>query len=54
VLKAFKQTTDHFYTIKFMGNKRILPIDAEAARRRHQPVLEKYRIPAEARLEKTL
>lgn len=53
VLKAFKQTTDRFYTIKFMGNKRILPIDAEAARRRHQPILEKYHIPAEARLEAT-
>ena len=53
VLKTFKQTTDRFYTIKFMGNKRILPIDAETARRRHQSILEKYHIPAEARLERT-
>lgn len=53
VLKAFKQTTDRFYTIKFMDNNRILPIDAEAARQRHPMILEKYHIPAEARLETT-
>lgn len=53
VHNAFKQTTDRFYTIKFMGNNRILPIDAEAARLQNQPILEKYRIPAEARLETT-
>lgn len=53
VLQAFKQTTDRFYTIKFMGNNRILPIDAEAARQRHQLILKKYHIPAEARLEAT-
>jgi S1-C subfamily serine protease len=50
VQNAFKQTTDGFYTIKFMGNNRILPIDSKAARERHQPILEKYHIPAEARL----
>jgi len=54
VLKAFKQTTERFYIIKFMGTNRILPIDAEAARRRHQVILEKYHIPSEARLETTL
>ena len=53
VLKAFKQTTERFYIIKFMGTNRILPLDAEAVRRRHQPILEKYHIPAEARLETT-
>ena len=48
---AFQQTNDPFYKITFMGNNRILPIDAEKARLRHVPILEKYHIPAEARLE---
>ena len=52
VQKAFQQTDD-FFTIKFMGNNRILPIDAKAARRRNQSILEKYHIPAAARLERT-
>jgi hypothetical protein len=51
VQKAFKQAKDRFYEIKFMGNNRILPIDAEKARSRHEPILKKYHIPAEARLE---
>lgn len=51
VHNVFKQTTSRFFTIKFMGNNRILPIDAKAARLRHQPILEKYHIPAEAHLE---
>jgi hypothetical protein len=53
VHNAFKQTTDRFYTIKFMGHNRILPIDAEAARLRHPIILEKYHIPSEAPLETT-
>ncbi len=53
VQEAFQQTTDGFYTIKFMGTNRILPIDAEAARLRNQSILEKYHIPAAARLERT-
>ena len=51
VLNAFKQSTDSFYTIKFLGNNNILRLDSETARRRHQPILEKYNIPVEARLE---
>ncbi|KPK37143.1 MAG: hypothetical protein AMJ65_15305 [Phycisphaerae bacterium SG8_4] len=51
VQKAFEQTTEKFYEITFMGNNRILPIDAEKARLRHEPILKKYRIPAEARME---
>jgi S1-C subfamily serine protease len=51
VQKAFEQTTEKFYEITFMGNNRILPIDAEKARLRHKPILEKYHIPAEALLE---
>jgi len=51
VQKAFEQTTEKFYEITFMGNNRILPIDAEKARLRHRPILEKYHIPSEARLE---
>ncbi|UCE49279.1 MAG: trypsin-like peptidase domain-containing protein [Phycisphaerales bacterium] len=51
VQRAFGQTADQFCEITFMGNNRILPIDAEKARLRHEPILEKYHIPAEARLE---
>jgi S1-C subfamily serine protease len=53
VYNAFKQTDNRFYEIEFMGKDRILPIDAEAARRRQQPILEKYHIPAEGNLERT-
>ncbi|MEJ2703459.1 MAG: trypsin-like peptidase domain-containing protein, partial [Sedimentisphaerales bacterium] len=53
VHNAFKQTTNRFYEIEFMGDDRILPIDAEVARQRQQPILEKYHIPAEANLERT-
>lgn len=52
--KPFQQTVDDFYTIKFMGNNRILPIDAKKAQLRHQLILNKYHIPAEARLEEKL
>ena len=51
VQKAFEQTTDRFYEITFMGNNRILPIEAEKARQRHELILQKYHIPAESRLE---
>lgn len=51
VFNAFKQTTNRFYEIEFMGNNRLLPIDAELARRRHNLILEKYHVPAEAHLE---
>ena len=54
VYKAFKQSVDDFYVIKFMGNNQILPIDAKKAQLRHQIVLDKYNIPAEARLEEKL
>lgn len=48
---AFKKSTDSFYTIRFMGDNRILRIDAQKAQQRHQLILEKYSIPAESRLE---
>jgi S1-C subfamily serine protease len=51
VHNAFKQTIDRFHTITFMGNNRILPIHAAKALARHQPILDKYHIPAEAHLE---
>ncbi|MBN2313957.1 MAG: trypsin-like peptidase domain-containing protein [Sedimentisphaerales bacterium] len=53
VHNAFKETTARFYTIKFMGSNRILPIDGQAARARNQSILKKYQIPAEVRLETT-
>jgi hypothetical protein len=37
-----------------MGNNRTLLIDAKKARLRHQLILNRYHIPAEARLEETL
>jgi hypothetical protein len=51
VYKAFKQTDADFYRLKFMGDNRILPIDAETAHARHKIILDKYDIPAEALLE---
>jgi S1-C subfamily serine protease len=57
VYKAFKPArggSGDFYTIKFLGNNQVLPIDAKKARLRHQLILDKYHIPAEARLEGAL
>jgi len=54
VYKAFKQSVDDFYVIKFMGINRTLPVDAKKAQLRHQLVLDKYNIPAEARWEEKL
>ncbi|MBN1804311.1 MAG: trypsin-like peptidase domain-containing protein [Sedimentisphaerales bacterium] len=54
VYKAFAQDVDDFYSIKFMGDNRQLPIDAKNARLRHQLILNKYQIPVETRLEETL
>ncbi len=54
VSKAFKQPTDDFHTIKFIGDDRPLIIDAEKARLRGRQILDKYHIPAEARLEEGL
>jgi hypothetical protein len=57
VYKAFKTTrggSDDFYTIKFMGNNRTLLIDAKKAQLRHQLILDRYHIPAEARSEENL
>jgi len=51
VYNAFKQTAGGFHTIEFAGNNRILPIDAVIAQQRHQSILQKYQIPAEARME---
>ena len=53
VQAAFKQSTERFHTITFMGTNRILPIDAQAAQRRNPSILDTYHIPAEARLEAT-
>ncbi len=50
VYEAFQQMVDDFYSIKFMGDNRTLPIDAEKARLRHQLILDKYHIPVEKRL----
>jgi len=54
IYKAFKQAAGDFYTIKFLGNNQVLSIDAKKARLRHQLILDKYHIPAEARSEGTL
>ncbi len=50
VYKAFEQKVDDFYIIKFMGDDRTLPIDAQKARQRQQLILNKYHVPAEIRL----
>jgi len=54
VYNAFKQPVDDFHIIKFMGSSRPLIIDAQKAGLRRQQILEKYHIPAEARLEEKL
>ncbi|MBW7992459.1 MAG: serine protease [Planctomycetes bacterium] len=54
VYKAFGQNVDDFYSIKFLGDNRTLPIDAKKARLRHQLILNKYQVPAETRLEEKL
>jgi S1-C subfamily serine protease len=51
VPKAFDQPADGYHSLKFMGDDRMLPIDAQKADIRHQEILKKYQIPAEARLE---
>ncbi len=54
VPKALEQSVNGFHCLKFMGDNRMLPIDAEKARLRHRQILEKYQIPAQARLEGNL
>ncbi|MCK4752483.1 MAG: trypsin-like peptidase domain-containing protein [Planctomycetes bacterium] len=51
VYKVFKESSADFYAIKFMGNNRILPIDAKKARVRQGAILNKYHIPSEVHLE---
>ncbi|MHC4741574.1 MAG: S1C family serine protease [Planctomycetota bacterium] len=52
VLKAFAEPADGYHSLKFMGDNRTLPLDAEKALKRHPEILKKYQIPAEARLER--
>ncbi|MFH1615742.1 MAG: trypsin-like peptidase domain-containing protein [Planctomycetota bacterium] len=52
--KAFNESSVDYYRLKFMGSAEMLVLDAEAARNRQQHILEKYGIPAEARLEKKI
>jgi S1-C subfamily serine protease len=54
VHEAFEARDVAFYSLKFMGEDRVLPLDAEAAHGRQDAILEKYQIPAEARLESDL
>jgi hypothetical protein len=54
VYRAFKQTSDDFYRIKFMDDDQILPINVIKAQQRHPLILQKYNIPSEARLETEL
>jgi len=51
IYKAFNQPVSDFYIIKFMGDNRSLLIDAKKAQIRQRPILNKYDIPVEARLE---
>ncbi|MBN1972073.1 MAG: trypsin-like peptidase domain-containing protein [Sedimentisphaerales bacterium] len=53
VSDALKQTSEDFYSFKFMGDNRILPIEVKKARQRHDEILKKYDIPAAERLEVT-
>ncbi len=51
VVTAFKQPIGGYHLLKFMGEHRVLPIDAAKAESRHRLILEKYQVPAESRLE---
>jgi S1-C subfamily serine protease len=53
VSDAFKQSSDDFYTIKFMGDDRMLPIEMKKAQQRQEEILRKYEISAAERLEET-
>lgn len=53
VSDAFKQASDDFYTIKFMGDNRVFPIEVKKAQQRQQAIMDKYDIPAAERLEVT-
>ena len=50
VFDAFKQTNEDFYTIKFMGDNRILSIEVKKSQQRNPEILRKYDIPAGERL----
>jgi S1-C subfamily serine protease len=52
VPKAFQGLDEGYHSLKFMGDNRTLPIDAKKARTKQPEILEKYQIPAEARLER--
>jgi len=51
VYKAFKQHVNDFYVIKFMGTDHPLVLDGKLAQTRHQIILKKYQVPADAKLE---
>ncbi len=42
VSDAFKDTSNDFYTIRFMGDNRILPIEVKKAQQRQAEILRKY------------
>jgi hypothetical protein len=48
---AFAKSSDGFCIIKFMGTPSPLILDSTKATERHQSILEKYQVPAEAHLE---
>jgi len=48
VKKAFDAKDVDFYILKFMGSKRILPIDAKKARAKNADILKKYNVPQSA------
>lgn len=51
VHQAVEAAAEGYCTIEFMGDDRPLIIDAGQARARQQEILDKYRVPAPARLE---
>lgn len=54
VRDAFTDTTEGYLEIRFMGQHRPLLIDAQIAHIRQASILQRYSIPAEARLEEDL
>jgi S1-C subfamily serine protease len=54
VAKACRKSIDGFCIISFMGIEKPLILDAKQALESHEPILRKYQVPAESRMEEQL
>jgi hypothetical protein len=54
VAEACRQSAEGFCVVEFVGAELPLILDAKEALKRHEPILKRYQIPAEMRVEKQL